>query len=267
MLDIHENATVDDYAHLRAAEVRRGALRVAPVYVGADAAVCTRAVVGPGGSVPAGATLGPYMSWRELDVHARGVAAQMEEHRKIARMRQPQPSIASQLMAWPLVAVAEIIAWAPWVFVFVVLIRSQGLYLSHPGEEEVEGRNALGNDQEVSFAANPGGVHQEVARALHRRGGDRIRRGAGDGALRVARHREARARGGVCSPPRPIVDSPTSSSSEANTCDARALATQTWTCPARGWAWAAGESPESEMMTMAPHRVGESIFSPLASPR
>ena len=95
MLDIHENATVDDYAHLRAAEVRRGALRVAPVYVGADAAVCTRAVVGPGGSVPAGATLGPYMSWRELDVHARGVAAQMEEHRKIARMRQPQPSIAS----------------------------------------------------------------------------------------------------------------------------------------------------------------------------
>ena len=48
-LDVHANATVDDFAHLRAAEVRRGALRVAPVYVGPNATVCTRAIVGPGG--------------------------------------------------------------------------------------------------------------------------------------------------------------------------------------------------------------------------
>ena len=91
MLEIHTNAAVDDYAHLRAAEVRRGALRVAPVYLGPGSTVCTRAIVGPGGVVPQGATLGPYMPWRELDVTNPKTMAQMEEHRKIARMRQPQP--------------------------------------------------------------------------------------------------------------------------------------------------------------------------------
>jgi acetyltransferase-like isoleucine patch superfamily enzyme len=53
MLTIHDDAAVDDYAHVRAAEVRRGALRVAPVHIGAGATVCTRAVLGPGGIVPA----------------------------------------------------------------------------------------------------------------------------------------------------------------------------------------------------------------------
>ena len=139
MLEIHANASVDDYAHLRAAEVRRGALRVAPVYLGPNATVCTRAIVGPGGSVPAGATLGPYMSWRELDVRARGCAAQMDEHKKLARMRQPQPSAWSQMLAWPLVLVAEAVVWIPWVFVFIVLIRSQGLYVNIPGEHEIRG--------------------------------------------------------------------------------------------------------------------------------
>ena len=261
MLDIHENATVDDYAHLRAAEVRRGALRVAPVYVGADAAVCTRAVVGPGGSVPAGATLGPYMSWRELDVHARGVAAQMEEHRKIARMRQPQPSIASQLMAWPLVAVAEIIAWAPWVFVFVVLIRSQGLYLSIPGEEEVEGRNALGNDQEVSFAANPAAYIKKWLG--HYTGAEATGLDVAPAMVPYASHVTAKHHAG-----RSLLSASTdrrfphliiergeymrrASSRDADLDVSRARL-----------GLGLGESPESEMMTMAPHRVGESIFSP-----
>jgi hypothetical protein len=155
-LDVHANATVDDFAHLRAAEVRRGALRVAPVYVGPNATVCTRAIVGPGGSVPAGATLGPYMSWRELDVRGRGVAAQMEEHKKIARLRQPQPSIFSQVLAYPLVFVAEAIVWVPWVLVFVILIRSQGLYLSIPGEHDRgAGDRAVAETEGVAFSANP----------------------------------------------------------------------------------------------------------------
>lgn len=156
-LDVHANATVDDFAHLRAAEVRRGALRVAPVYVGPNATVCTRAIVGPGGSVPAGATLGPYMSWRELDTRGRGVAAQMEEHKKVARLRQPQPSMLSQALAWPLVIVAEAIVWIPWVVVFVVLIRSQGLYMSIPGEHDRgAGDAAVASSAEgVEFSANP----------------------------------------------------------------------------------------------------------------
>ena len=155
-LDVHANATVDDFAHLRAAEVRRGALRVAPVYVGPNATVCTRAIVGPGGSVPAGATLGPYMSWRELDVRGRGVAAQMEEHKKIARLRQPQPSMLSQVLAYPLVFVAEAIVWVPWVLVFVILIRSQGLYLSIPGEHDRgAGDRAVAEAEGVAFSANP----------------------------------------------------------------------------------------------------------------
>ena len=119
MLEIHANAAVDDYAHLRAAEVRRGALRVAPVYLGPGSTVCTRAIVGPGGVVPQGATLGPYMSWRELDVTNPKTMAQMEEHRKIARMRQPQPGFGSQMLAWPIVFVCEVVAWIPWIFVFV----------------------------------------------------------------------------------------------------------------------------------------------------
>ena len=155
-LDVHANATVDDFAHLRAAEVRRGALRVAPVYVGPNSTICTRAVVGPGGSVPAGATLGPYMSWRELDVRGRGVAAQMEQHKKIARLRQPQPSMLSQALAWPLVFVAEAIVWIPWVLVFVVLIRSQGLYLSIPGEHDRGAGDAAVIEAEgIAFSANP----------------------------------------------------------------------------------------------------------------
>ena len=156
-LDVSANATVDDFAHLRAAEVRRGALRVAPVYVGPNATVCTRAIVGPGASIPAGATLGPYMSWRELDTRARGVAAQMEEHKKIARMRQPQPHFVSQLAAWPLVFVAEAIVWIPWVLVFVVLIRSQGLYMSIPGEQAHtgSGATAVASTHGLPFASNP----------------------------------------------------------------------------------------------------------------
>jgi len=137
MITIHVGATVDDYAHVRAAEVRRGALRVAPVYIGANATVCTRAIVGPGGIVPAGATLGPYMSWRELDVTARGAAAQMEEHKKLARMRQPQPNSLSTLAAWPLVMCAEAIVWVPWVVVFILLIRS------HQNQSNLFGENGF----------------------------------------------------------------------------------------------------------------------------
>ena len=195
-LDVHANATVDDFAHLRAAEVRRGALRVAPVYVGPNATVCTRAIVGPGGSVPAGATLGPYMSWRELDVRGRGVAAQMEEHKKIARLRQPQPSMLSQVLAYPLVFVAEAIVWVPWVLVFVILIRSQGLYLSIPGEHDRgAGDRAVAEAEGVAFLRQPGGVHQEVAGALHRRRGERHRRGRDDDAVPDHVRRAARRRG------------------------------------------------------------------------
>jgi hypothetical protein len=151
MITVHANATVDDYAHVRAAEVRRGALRVAPVYIGANATVCTRAIVGPGGIVPSGATLGPYMSWRELDVAARGASAQMEEHRKLARMRQDQPSAVWTFLAWPLVLLCEAIVWVPWVIVFVLLIRSQGLLI--PGED---GFNDKGNrTDEVTFMKSP----------------------------------------------------------------------------------------------------------------
>ena len=155
MLEIHANAAVDDYAHLRAAEVRRGALRVAPVYLGPGSTVCTRAIVGPGGVVPQGATLGPYMSWRELDVSNPKTMAQMEEHRKIARMRQPQPGFGSQMLAWPIVFVCEVVAWIPWIFVFVVLIRSQGLYLSIPGEGGLIGNSSPGSP--ITFLHNPAG--------------------------------------------------------------------------------------------------------------
>ena len=155
MLEIHANAAVDDYAHLRAAEVRRGALRVAPVYLGPGSTVCTRAIVGPGGVVPQGATLGPYMSWRELDVTNPKTMAQMEEHRKIARMRQPQPGFGSQMLAWPIVFVCEVVAWIPWIFVFVVLIRSQGLYLSIPGEGGLHVDGTPGSP--ITFLHNPAG--------------------------------------------------------------------------------------------------------------
>ena len=164
MLEIHTNAAVDDYAHLRAAEVRRGALRVAPVYLGPGSTVCTRAVVGPGGVVPQGATLGPYMSWRELDVTNPKTMAQMEEHRKIARMRQPQPGFGSQMLAWPIVFVCEVVAWIPWIFVFVVLIRSQGLYLSIPGEG---GLHVDGTWFPDHVPAQPRRVHQELAGSVY----------------------------------------------------------------------------------------------------
>ena len=155
MITIHINATVDDYAHVRAAEVRRGALRVAPVYIGANATVCTHAVVGPGGIVPAGATLGPYMSWRELDVGARGAAAQMEEHRKLARMRQEQPSTAWTFAVWPLLLLTEMIVWVPWVIVFVLLIRSQGLQV--PGEEGFkQSGHHKHKQEELAFLDSPG---------------------------------------------------------------------------------------------------------------
>ena len=151
MITVHVNATVDDYAHVRAAEVRRGALRVAPVYIGANATVCTRAIVGPGGIVPSGATLGPYMSWRELDVSARGATAQMEEHKKLARGRQEQPNAVWTFLAWPLVLLCEAIVWVPWVIVFVLLIRSQGLLI--PGEDGFNDKENF--QQKVTFMSSP----------------------------------------------------------------------------------------------------------------
>ena len=128
---------------------------MAPVYLGPGSTVCTRAVVGPGGVVPQGATLGPYMSWRELDVTNPKTMAQMEEHRKIARMRQPQPGFGSQMLAWPIVFVCEVVAWIPWIFVFVVLIRSQGLYLSIPGEGGLHVDGTPGSP--ITFLHNPAG--------------------------------------------------------------------------------------------------------------
>ena len=154
MLDIHENATVDDYAHLRAAEVRRGALRVAPVYVGADAAVCTRAVVGPGGSV---------RRVRRSDRTCPGASWTCTREGRRADGGTPKDRPHATAAAFHRVAAHGVAARGGGGdyrvgAVGVCLCRAHsipGSLPQHPGEEEVEGRNALGNDQEVSFAANP----------------------------------------------------------------------------------------------------------------
>ena len=107
--------SIDDGVYLRAAEARRGALRLAPIYIGSGATVCTRAVVGPGASVPANACLGPYMSWRELDTTAPGAAAAQEAHTMIARQRMPKPSIIFRsLFATPFVCFVSVVHWLPW---------------------------------------------------------------------------------------------------------------------------------------------------------
>ena len=70
--------------------------------------------------------------------------------------------------------------WIPWVFVFIVLIRSQGLYVNIPGEHEInpETGAAERTSRRRHLLHEPGGVHQEVAGA-HRRRGERLRRRLG----------------------------------------------------------------------------------------
>ena len=65
--------------------------------------------------------------------------------------------LGGRVVGWALVFGAVGNVWSAWVLVFVVLIRSQGLYMSIPGEQAHtgSGATAVASTHGLPFASNP----------------------------------------------------------------------------------------------------------------
>ncbi|CAL6335871.1 unnamed protein product [Bathycoccus prasinos] len=90
------------------------------VYIGENATVCVHAIIGPGGIVPANATLPPYTSWRERDPNVN-----VHTHKVCARERLPGPSMIFKLfLGYPAIMFVHTVRWAPWALLLKLLYSS-----------------------------------------------------------------------------------------------------------------------------------------------
>ncbi|CAL6342202.1 predicted protein [Bathycoccus prasinos] len=120
LITINNGATIDEIAKVRAFEARRGGMRLSPVYIGENATVCVHAIIGPGGIVPANATLPPYTSWRERDPNVN-----VHTHKVCARERLPGPSMIFKLfLGYPAIMFVHTVRWAPWALLLKLLYSS-----------------------------------------------------------------------------------------------------------------------------------------------
>ena len=139
-LSVGRDAAVDPFTRVRGFVAAAGAMRLAPVTLGAGSTMCVRSSAGPGANVAPGACVGPCSS--ALELHA-GTPDQSH----LARTRQPEPPLTWRLVVgWPTVVAVHVASWVPWLLALWFLVAP---VLREVIEEE--------NDDDPSTTGSGGG--------------------------------------------------------------------------------------------------------------